>query len=367
MSGNFPKREFMNLAISLAKKSEGETHPNPCVGAVIVKDGQIVGKGFYTGFGKSHAEVEAIKDAGNKAGGADLYVTLEPCQIYGKTPPCTKAIIDSGIKRVIVGLKDPNPKVNGRGIEELRKNKIEVVENFMENECLNVDKPYHIFYRKRRPYIHLKWAQSLDGVTVIPQGGYLSSEEMLKNVHRQRFISDAILVTSGTIKRDEPKLTVRLIKKMKPLLRAVLDIKGIDFLPEEFRRTAEKEGEIVIFRPCSFQNLPKIEGENIKTVFLKCKANYEEMAHKILEYLRDRMIISLYVEAVGNLSAVLIEESLVDKISIDISLVLLGKGNAPAPIGFSLSKKVDFSNCKIEKFGRDINFSLEVEGKCLQE
>lgn len=368
MSKNFPEKKFMELAISLARKSEGKTHPNPCVGAVIVKNGRIVGRGFYSGFGKDHAEVEAIKDAGSRSRGADLYVTLEPCQIYGKTPPCTKAIIESGIKRVITGVRDPNPEVSGGGVEELRKNKIEVYENFMENECLNVDKPYHIFYRKKRPYIHLKWAQSLDGVTALPDGGYLSSEKVLKRVHRQRFISDAILVTSGTIKRDRPKLNIRLFKKNKKILRVVLDVKGVDSFPEEFLKTAEKDGEIIILRPSSLKSIvSRIEGENIKTLFFKSSRDYKEMIYELLKYLRERMIISLYVEAVGNLSAVLIEENLVDRISVDVSLMLLGKGNAPPPLGFPLSKKVDFSDCRMEKAGRDVIFSLEVDGKCLLE
>jgi len=366
MNKFFPSEEFMKEAICLAKKSEGKAHPNPCVGAVVVKEGKIVGKGFYSGFGKSHAEVEAIKDAKSEVRGADLYVTLEPCQIYGKTPPCTKLIIESGIRRVIAGAKDPNPKVKGKGFKELKKNGVEVVENFLKKECIEVDKPYHIFHTKNRPFVHLKWAQSIDGETVLAEGGYLSGKDALKNVHRQRFLSDAILVTSGTIKRDKPQLTIRHFQEKKPLLRVVVDIKGIKSLPERFRKTAKTEGEIIIFRPKSLRKLQKIEGENISTVILDCKGDYKEIAHKVLEYLKEKMVVSLYVEAVGGLSAALIEENLVDKISVDVAMMILGKGKFPSPVGFQLKKKVDFSNCQIEIMDNDVIFSMEVERKCLR-
>lgn len=367
MSKIFPKKEFMEIATSLAKKSEGKTHPNPCVGAVVVKKGKIVGKGFYLEYGKNHAEVEALLEAKENAKGADLYVTLEPCQIYGKTPPCTQAIIQSGIKRVIVGIKDPNPRINGKGINELRENNIEVIENFMYEECLNVDKPYHIFHSKKRPFVHLKWAQSIDGVTVLPEGGYLSGFEALKKVHRHRFLSDAILVTSGTIKRDKPQLTIRHLEETKPLLRLVADVKGIKRLPESFKKSAEFGGEILVFRPLALRNLPSIKWKNISTIFFNCKPNYKDIFYEILRFLRERKIISLYVEAIGNFAATIVDENLVDKISIDISLKLIGKGKAPNPLGFQLKKKIDFSNCSFENLGSDMLLSLEVDGKCLQE
>lgn len=366
MKRTFSDEDFMQMAISLAKRAEGKTHPNPCVGAVVVKNGKVLGKGFYAGFGSKHAEVEAINNAKGDVRGADLYVTLEPCQIYGKTPPCTKLIIESGIKRVVAGTKDPNPKVNGKGFKELKKSGVKVVENFLKNECVEVDKPYHIFHTKKRPFVHLKWAQSIDGVTALPEGGYLSGLDALKNVHSQRFLSDAILVTSGTIKRDQPELTIRYIKEKKPLLRVVIDIKGIESLPQRIRKTAKEEGEIIIFRPYSLSKTKKIEGKNISTIFFDCKADYKEMIYEVLRYLKEKMVVSLYVEAVGDLSAVLIEENLVDKISVDIAMILLGKGKSPSPLNFQLKKRVDFSKCQIEIMEKDLILSLEVEGKCLQ-
>jgi diaminohydroxyphosphoribosylaminopyrimidine deaminase/5-amino-6-(5-phosphoribosylamino)uracil reductase len=366
MKRTFPNEEFMKMAISLAKTAEGKTHPNPCVGAVVVKNGKAIGKGFYTGFGNKHAEVEAIKDAKGEVKGADLYVTLEPCQIYGKTPPCTKLIIESQIKRVIAGAKDPNPKINGKGFEELKKNGVEVIEDFLKKECIEVDKAYHIFHTKNRPFVHLKWAQSIDGATALPDGGYLSGEDALENVHRQRFLSDAILVTSSTIKRDKPQLTIRKYTKTKPLLRLIVDIKGIKTLPQNFKKTAENGGEIIVFRPSSLKNLPQIKGRNISTVVFDCRADYKDIFYEILKFLRKRQIVSLYVEAVGGLSATMIEENLVDKISVDVAMMLLGRGESPSPLGFPLKKKVDFSNCQIEIMNRDLIFSLEVEGKCLR-
>ncbi len=161
MTGIDPK--YMREAIGLAKRAEGMTSPNPLVGAVLVKGGRVVGKGYHKKCGLPHAEVNAIRDAGSSAKGADLYVTLEPCDHFGRTPPCTAAIIDAGVKRVIIGMKDPNPVNNGKGIARLKRAGIKTVTGVLEKEVVSINLQYIKYITTGLPYVTLKMAQSLDG------------------------------------------------------------------------------------------------------------------------------------------------------------------------------------------------------------
>ncbi len=361
------KEKFLEKAISLAKRGWGKTHPNPSVGAVLVKNGKIIGMGYHKGAGKEHAEVMAIKNSKENVRGSDLYVTLEPCSIYGKTPPCTKTLIKEGIKRVIAGTIDPNPKVNGKGFEKLRAGGIEVIENVLKEECINLDKPYFIFHTKKRPFVHLKWAQTLDGITALDEGGYISCKKTLENVHKERFLSDAILVTSGTILRDRPKLTIRYYKRKKPLLRVIIDKNGLSSLPSETLETAKDCGEIIIFRSNAFKNLKTIEAENVTTILCDVENNYKALLYEVLRYLREKMVVSLFVEAVGGLATTIIEENIVDRLTVEVSAQIVGKNFSPPPVLKPLQNRVNFFEGKIKKVGRDYIFSKELDGKCLQE
>ncbi len=361
------EEKFLRKAISLAKRGWGRTHPNPSVGAVLVKNGKIVGMGYHKGVGKDHAEVMAIKNANENVKGSDLYVTLEPCSIYGKTPPCTKAIINEGIKRVISGTIDPNPKVNGKGFEELRVSGVEVIENVLKEECVNLDKPYFIFHTKKRSFIHLKWAQTLDGITSLEEGGYISCKETLENVHKERFLSDAILVTSGTILRDHPKLTIRHYKKKKPIMRVIIDKNGLSYIPSETLETAKDCGEIIIFRSTVFKNLKPIKGENVTTILCDVDNSYKELFYEVLKYLKEKMVVSLFVEAVGGLATSILEENIVDRLTVEVSPQIGGRNFSPPPVLKPLKNRVNFFEGKVRKVGRDYIFTTDLEGKCLQE
>jgi len=220
-------REYMQQALFLAARAKGFTSPNPCVGAIVVKDGVVVGKGFHRAAGFAHAEVEALDDAGPEALNATLYVTLEPCNHFGKTPPCTHKIIHAGIKKVVVGCADPNPTVCGGGIQYLQDNGIEVVSGILEKEAGTLIEEF-IWYvqNDRQPFVILKCAATLDGRIATSTGDskWITNEKSRNHVHQIRHEVDAILVGSGTLHADNPSLTARINGvRTKDPIRIVLD------------------------------------------------------------------------------------------------------------------------------------------------
>ncbi|MCR4287492.1 MAG: bifunctional diaminohydroxyphosphoribosylaminopyrimidine deaminase/5-amino-6-(5-phosphoribosylamino)uracil reductase RibD, partial [Deltaproteobacteria bacterium] len=217
--------EYMRLALSLAAKGLGRTSPNPAVGAVIVKHGLIIGKGFHKKAGFAHAEIAAL-DSIKKgpAKGGTLYVTLEPCCNWGRTPPCTDAIISSGVKRVVVGTMDPNPKVSGKGLRQLASAGIEVITGILEEDCRRLNEWYNKFITKGLPFVTIKLAVTLDGRAAAKTGEsrWITGIESRRRVHRMRSMADAVMVGAGTVMKDDPQLTVRHVKGRDPL-KAVVD------------------------------------------------------------------------------------------------------------------------------------------------
>ncbi|MDW8097261.1 MAG: bifunctional diaminohydroxyphosphoribosylaminopyrimidine deaminase/5-amino-6-(5-phosphoribosylamino)uracil reductase RibD, partial [Aquificaceae bacterium] len=201
----------MRRALELALQRKGLTHPNPTVGCVVVKDGRIVGEGYHERAGMPHAEVVALQRAGEKARGATLYVTLEPCTHFGRTPPCTDAILKAGVKRVFVATLDPNPLVSGAGVERLRRAGLEVSVGLLQEEARRINEDFFTYISLKRPYITLKWAQSVDGTLATHAGHskWISSEESRAFAHRLRAEATAVLVGINTALRDDPELTVR--------------------------------------------------------------------------------------------------------------------------------------------------------------
>ena len=216
---------FIIETFKLARRGEGIVSPNPLVGALVVKDGKIVGRGYHKGKGRPHAESEAILDAGDEAKGATLYISIEPCCHYGETPPCTDLIISSGISKVVAPIKDPNPLVNGKGFKILMDNGIEVVTGILEDRAREQNAFYLKYIRKRMPYVILKAALTLDGKIGDPKRGIyeITGRESLEEVHRFRNRVDAILVGIGTILSDNPSLTVRLVKATHEPYKIVID------------------------------------------------------------------------------------------------------------------------------------------------
>ncbi len=224
--------KFMTVAIKLAEKGLFSVEPNPAVGAVIVKNDEIIGKGFHKEFGKEHAEINAINDAikkGNEVKGASLYVTLEPCCHYGKTPPCTKAIIESGISKVIVSALDPSEKVSGKGVRTLKRAGLTVKTGVLAERAEKLNNWFYKFHRERKPWVICKWAQTIDGKLAARSGHskWISTAESRKQAHRLRRSCQAIVIGLGTANADNPSLTVRNVPQtLQPApARVVLDTK----------------------------------------------------------------------------------------------------------------------------------------------
>ncbi len=263
---------FMKRALALAERGRGYVSPNPMVGAVIVKNGKIVGQGYHQKFGEAHAEVNAIKDAGDNSIGATLYVNLEPCSHKGKTGPCTVSIFEAGISRVVIGMKDPNPRVSGSGISYLRSKGITVTEDVLKEKCVELNEGFIKYITTGKPLITLKIAQTLDGriATSTGHSKWITTEQARVSAHKIRAANDAILIGIGTVLMDDPRLTVHLTKGVSPK-RIILDSKlrvpldaGIlsEDLPaktiiittevaskEKISRIEEKGGQVILLEP----------------------------------------------------------------------------------------------------------------------
>jgi len=360
----------MQMAFKEALKGMGRTHPNPAVGAVIVRGGKVVGKGWHHGPGRPHAEINALREAGELARGADLYVTLEPCNTVGRTPPCTEALVSSGIARVWAATADPNPAVRGGGAEELRKAGLVVTLGFLEEEGRRVDEAYHHFYSLGRPFVHLKIAESLDGRVVNSGNGrYITGEEARQIVHEERFLSDAILVSAGTVVADDPLLTVRHGREKKALLRVILDSGSILNGSERIFTTCPEGGNVLIIGPeGGVSKLDKMNGVEIHRLPVLKRGGFD--LDGVLRLLRERQVVSLYVEAVGRLAGSFLRERLVDAISIHFGSVILGGDRGIAAVEGRITKDgsgVALAEPKWRRAGDDMIFSARVEGRCFRD
>lgn len=361
-----PDPRYMREAVAQALKGKGRTHPNPCVGAVVVRDGMVIGKGYHKGPGTPHAEVEALREAGRDARGADLYVTLEPCNVFGRTPPCTEAILAAGIGRVFAAGPDPNPQVCGKGSGALSKAGVEVVMGFLEDEARAVDIAYHAYHANRRPYVHLKIAQSLDGRVTSPQGGYITGEEARKRVHEDRFLSDAILVSAGTVKADDPLLTVRLDRPGKAVIRIILDSRCLITGKEAIFGTCPGDGQVWIIRPEGTEPTGFGDKEGVDVLYLPGMESGGFPLSAVLGLLYQRQVVELYVEAVGRLAGAFLSERFVDRISIHLSPVLVGGERRPGPVdGFFPGGGLKLDKARWMQAGEDWIVTASLEGRCL--
>ncbi|RCW73074.1 bifunctional diaminohydroxyphosphoribosylaminopyrimidine deaminase/5-amino-6-(5-phosphoribosylamino)uracil reductase RibD [Saliterribacillus persicus] len=349
------KTEWMELALQLAKATEGQTSPNPSVGAVVVKDGIILGMGSHLQAGEAHAEVHAINQAGDKAKGAEIYVTLEPCAHFGKTPPCANLIVESGIKKVYIACVDPNPQVAGKGIKILEQAGIEVEVGIKETQAILLNRKFFHYMEKKRPYVTLKAAMTLDGKTATSTGDskWITSKEAREMVHQSRHQHDAILVGKETVLKDDPQLTTRLPQGGKNPIRIILDthltIKG-DY--QIFSRDvptwivctqeADVKGHKELYPHVEFIQLPT------KTI---------ELAD-LLAILGERQIQSLYVEGGQTVHASFLKEQLADEYHWYIAPKLLGGQDARSVIGgispLKMDEATDLDISEIKEVGQDI-------------
>jgi diaminohydroxyphosphoribosylaminopyrimidine deaminase/5-amino-6-(5-phosphoribosylamino)uracil reductase len=332
--------QFMTRAIELARRGRGRVEPNPLVGAIVVKDGRIVGEGWHEAFGGPHAEVNALDAAGDEAREATLYVTLEPCCHQGKTPPCTDRVIASGIRRVVVAMPDPFPLVAGKGMELLRQAGIDVVGFCLEDQARALNAPYLTLIEKGRPFVHAKWAMSLDGriATATGDSKWITGPIAREHGHFFRAQVDAILVGMGTVIADNPMLTPRLPEGQSPdriPTRIILDSSAHLRRDSLIVRTAREFRTIVactnLARPA---DLSRLSAEGCECIVFRPTKEGRVPLRELLEVLGSRRMTHLLVEGGGETIGSFIDAKLVDALRVYIApLVIGGVGARPAVAG----------------------------------
>ncbi len=353
--------QFMQRALELAARARGKTSPNPMVGAVIVRNGKIIAEGYHRRAGEAHAEVIALKKAGSRAAGAAMYVTLEPCCHTGNTGPCTRAIIDSRISRVVCAVRDPDPRVNGKGVARLRRAGIRVSTGMLRREAIRLNEQYLGFHRNKRPYVILKLAQTLDGriATATGDSRWISSSESRKYAHRLRSEVDAVVVGMGTVRADDPALTVRLVKGTNPY-------------------------RIVISQSLAFPRSCRLLDDNSdhKTIIASTEEAIERFSHRrkrgslafwtikkdkggllneqdFIEKATAFGLRSLLVEGGAGTATSFIRAGVIDKYVFITAPKVIGKGiSAVGDLKIrKLTEAVHFEDWSFERFGGDMVFS----------
>lgn len=355
-----PHSRFMRLAISLAKKGQGLTSPNPAVGAVIVKAGRVAGRGYHKKAGGVHAEISALASCADPKG-ATLYVTLEPCCHFGKTPPCADAVISSGIKTVVVGMLDPNPLVAGGGIKRLKEAGIKVETGVLEKECRALNEPFIKFITTGTPLFTVKLASSLDGRTAASTGDskWITSAQSRRLVHRVRKATDAVMVGSSTVMKDDPELTVRLVKGRDPL-RVIVDSSFRVPLDAKALRIPTQTGA----RPPIVFTTGKADKSKIKAarmagvdvVVVRRSAEGVDLLAVSAELAR-RGVLSVLVEGGGTLAASFIREGLADKLMIFYGPLMIGSDGFPSvgPLGVrSVKRAIRLKGMTVKRVSDDI-------------
>jgi|AntAceMinimDraft_17_1070374.scaffolds.fasta_scaffold08140_3 diaminohydroxyphosphoribosylaminopyrimidine deaminase/5-amino-6-(5-phosphoribosylamino)uracil reductase len=323
---------YMRLALELACRGEGYTNPNPIVGAVVLKNGKVIGQGYHHKFGGPHAEVFALEEAGEQALGATIYVTLEPCSHYGKTPPCADLIIEAGITRAVIACRDPNPLVNGQGIKKLRTAGVEIAEGVLKEEARCANEIFFKFIETGLPFVQLKLAESLDGKIATRSGDskWISGKASRIEVHRLRRKFAAILVGMNTVIHDDPLLTVRHLEGPNPV-RVVLDGRGR--VPLERRMFSDGSRTII-----ATGTMPEEKEAELRTIGVDVWRIPKEDTGKVdLQQLLVRLghenLDSLLIEGGGETAAAFLEAGLVDKVSFFIAPIIIGGRSAVPVIG----------------------------------
>jgi len=324
-------REYMKRALDLAARAIGRTSPNPVVGAVVVKDGEVVGEGYHEGAGRPHAEVCALKAAGEKAHGATLYVTLEPCCHHGRTPPCTDAIISAGVKRVVAAMVDPDPRVRGRGLDLLRKAGVDISVGLLACKAVELNEPFVTFKTLGRPMVILKWAMTLDGKIASRTGAsrWITGEEARRVVHRLRDRYDAVCVGVGTVLADDPALTCRIPGGRNPV-RVVLDS---NLRTPQGALVIGRDGRCLIFTASDNREKRERLEEAGATVVRVAPTCAGVDISEVLARLGDMGILSLLVEGGAQVHGSFVAAGLVDRVYAFVSPKLMGGKTAPGPVG----------------------------------
>lgn len=327
---------YMKRAIELSKLGEGYTYPNPLVGAVIVKNGEIIGEGYHKCFGGPHAEINAFNNATESVEGAIMYVTLEPCSHYGKTPPCAKAIVEKGIKKVVIGMKDPNELVSGRGIKLLEENGIEVIQGVCSEEVERLNEIFIKYITTKLPFCILKTAMTLDGKisTVTGDSKWISSEASREYVHKIRHRVSGIMVGVGTVLQDDPSLTTRLKNsKGRDSARIIVDTRAIVPLDAKvLNLNSDAKTIIATTDLADMKKIEKLEAKGAEVLVVPSSHNKVDL-HQLMVQLGKLGIDSILLEGGSELNYSALESGIVDKVISFIAPKIIGGVGAKTPVG----------------------------------
>lgn len=326
---------YMQLALEDAYKSKGYTKTNPCVGAVIVKNGDIVARGWHKYYGGAHAEADALSKAGNAAEGADVFVTLEPCTTYGKTPPCAAALIKAGVKRVYIGVLDPNPEHAGAAVRLLKEAGIDVITGVLSYQCAELIEDFTKFIKTQIPYITMKIAQSLDGriATRTGHSKWITSEESRRMVHELRHMNDAVLIGIGTALADDPELTVRHIATTRQPVRVVFDSKcrlRVNSKLVQGAKSGVAETVVFISGHADMGNAAELASNGVK-VIIAGETTVEPVL--ALKKLGEMQVMNVFLEGGSTLFSSFLSAGLVDRAHIFAAPVIIGGDKAKASVG----------------------------------
>ena len=371
-----PEEKYMRRAIELAKKGSGHVNPNPLVGAVIVRDGEIIGEGYHECYGELHAERNAIANAkkrGNSLEGSTIYVTLEPCCHYGKTPPCTEAIIEEKIARVVVGSDDPNPLVSGKGFQMLREKGIEVIPHFLKEECGAMNHVFFHYIRTGTPYVAMKYAMTMDGKIACYTGDskWVTGEESRAHVQTLRNHYKGIMAGIGTVLADDPMLNCRIEGGRDPI-RIIADSHLRIPMDSQLVRTAGQQPLIVACLPdADEEKAAQLQEKGVEVLRIPgvTTADITEEQKEVISLpvlmkeLGARKIDGILLEGGGQLNESALQAGIVDRIYCYIAPKIFGGAQAKTPVeGQGLTRAADawqFNRIGMQEFGQDILLEYE--------
>lgn len=366
--------QYMEIALELAKKGEGKVSPNPMVGAVIVKNGNIIGRGYHMKYKEKHAEINAIDSTNESIENSTMYVTLEPCSHYGNTPPCVDRIIESKISKVVIGSLDPNPLVSGNGVKKLRENNIEVVTGVLEDKCKRLNEVFMKFIIKKRPFVIMKCAMSIDGKISTKDGEskWISCEESRLEVHKLRGLVKGIMVGVDTVVKDDPLLTCRIAGYSSPT-RIVVDSKLRIPIHSKVIKDTTTKTIIATTSKANRDKLKEIEAMGVRILICKEQDSRVDI-NDLMEKIGELSIDSVLLEGGATLNYSALESNIVDKIHMYIAPKIIGGNESKTPVGGIgidiLSDAYKLINLNTKTIGNDIfiegYIDKEDEEYCLQ-
>jgi diaminohydroxyphosphoribosylaminopyrimidine deaminase / 5-amino-6-(5-phosphoribosylamino)uracil reductase len=361
---------YMKRALRLALKGEAWVSPNPMVGAVIVKKGRIIGEGYHQKFGGDHAEINALNHASESIKGATIYINLEPCTHYGKTPPCIESVIAAKPARVVIGAPDANPIVAGKGIEALKRHGIKTTVGILEESCKELNERFFKFMLTGTPFVTLKFAQSIDGriATASGHSRWISSEQSLKFAHALRSHHDAVLVGLGTLSKDDPELTVRLVRGRNPL-RIVVDSHLRMSLDARILKDQDKAKTIVATtHNADREKRARLMDLGIEVLAVDTDKDRRVDLMRLLLELGKRNISSVLVEGGAAIITSILAEQLPDRVVIIIAPKIVGKGlDAIGDLGIkSINESLKITYRKVRRLGDDLIIDGRIEKKSPQ-